>query len=194
MTKDGTARRQVAGQWGKHDHTVLVLQGGGALGAYQAGAFEEIASAGLEPDWVTGVSIGAINSALIAGNPPERRVERLREFWDRATSQAPFIPPSWLDALRPLFNGRILGERSLQMFAGAGDGGEHTVDAVHVGVACDGRLGGDRLLVAVGQHGPPTDVLGGGETAFPGTGVVNRLQRFARALPPSPSPADRTGR
>ncbi len=166
MAKDGTARRQVAGQWGKHDHTVLVLQGGGALGAYP----------------------------LIAGNPPERRVERLREFWDRATSQAPFIPPSWLDALRPLFNGRILGERSLQMFAGAGDGGEHTVDAVHVGVACDGRLGGDRLLVAVGQHGPPTDVLGGGETAFPGTGVVNRLQRFARALPPSPSPADRTGR
>lgn len=105
MTKDSALPAQAANQWGKHDHTVLVLQGGGALGAYQAGAFEELASAGFQPDWVTGVSIGAINSTLIAGNPPERRVERLREFWDRATSQAPFVPPSWLDTLRPLFNG-----------------------------------------------------------------------------------------
>jgi len=91
-------------QWGEHDHTVLVLQGGGALGAYQAGAFEELASEGFQPDWVTGVSIGAINSTLIAGNPPERRVERLREFWDRATRGAPFVPPSGLDALRPWLN------------------------------------------------------------------------------------------
>ena len=54
----------------QHDHTVLVLQGGGSLGAYQAGAYEGLAEAGLAPDWVTGVSIGAINAALIAGNPP----------------------------------------------------------------------------------------------------------------------------
>jgi NTE family protein len=105
MANDGAVPPQAGSKWGKHDHTVLVLQGGGALGAYQAGAFEELASAGFQPDWVTGVSIGAINSTLIAGNPPERRVDRLREFWDRATSQSPFIPPSWLDALRPLFNG-----------------------------------------------------------------------------------------
>ena len=60
----------------------LLLQGGGALGSYQAGVYQALAEADLHPDWVAGVSIGAINSALIAGNPPERRVERLREFWE----------------------------------------------------------------------------------------------------------------
>jgi NTE family protein len=104
MANDGAMPAQARGRWGGHDQTVLVLQGGGALGAYQAGAFEALTNAGFQPDWVTGVSIGAINSALIAGNPPERRVARLKEFWDRATAQSPFIPPSWLDMLRPLFN------------------------------------------------------------------------------------------
>ncbi|MFO1306098.1 MAG: patatin-like phospholipase family protein [Burkholderiales bacterium] len=105
MVNDNAASPRAVKQWGKHDHTVLVLQGGGALGAYQAGAFEELANAGIRPNWIAGVSIGAINSALIAGNPPERRVERLREFWDRATRGSPFVPPSGLDALRPWLNG-----------------------------------------------------------------------------------------
>jgi biotin carboxyl carrier protein len=61
------------------DRIALVLQGGGALGAYQVGVYQALHEAGIEPDWVCGVSIGAINSAIIAGNPPERRVERLRE-------------------------------------------------------------------------------------------------------------------
>jgi len=65
---------------------VLVLQGGGALGSYQAGVFEALATEGVEPQWVAGISIGAINAALIAGNPPERRVERLREFWEMASN------------------------------------------------------------------------------------------------------------
>lgn len=65
---------------------VLVLQGGGALGAYQAGVFEELSTSVYAPDWIAGVSIGAINAALIAGNPPERRIERLRQFWDRVSS------------------------------------------------------------------------------------------------------------
>ena len=71
----------------KEEH-VLVLQGGGALGAYQAGVYEALATAGEMPHWVAGISIGAINAALIAGNPPERRVQRLHEFWDTVT-------PSW---------------------------------------------------------------------------------------------------
>ena len=91
-------------KWGKHDHTVLVLQGGGALGAYQAGVYEGLAECGAAPDWVAGVSIGAINAALIAGNPPERRVERLREFWDRVSAQLPFVPPASMDSMRPLFD------------------------------------------------------------------------------------------
>ena len=70
----------------KREQNVLVLQGGGALGAYQAGVYEGMAEAGLAPNWVAGVSIGAINAALIAGNPPGRRVEHLREFWDRVSS------------------------------------------------------------------------------------------------------------
>lgn len=64
---------------------VLVFQGGGALGAYQAGVYQALQEAGVEPDWVIGTSIGAINAALIAGNAPEARLERLLEFWKRMT-------------------------------------------------------------------------------------------------------------
>src|SRR5690348_9064542 len=63
--------------------TVLVLQGGGALGAYQAGVYQALHEAGVEPDWVIGTSIGAINGSLIAGNPVDARLSRLREFWRR---------------------------------------------------------------------------------------------------------------
>jgi len=65
---------------------VLVLQGGGALGAYQLGVYEALHEAGIEPDWVIGTSIGAINASLIAGNPPERRIARLHGFWDQMQS------------------------------------------------------------------------------------------------------------
>ena len=83
--------------------TALLLQGGGALGAYQAGVYEALAQSGIHPDWVAGISIGAINSALIAGNPPERRVEKLREFWERVTSD---VFGSWTqDFLTPLVKG-----------------------------------------------------------------------------------------
>jgi NTE family protein len=68
----------------------LVLQGGGALGAYQAGVYEALAEADLHPDWVAGISIGAINGALIAGNAPEVRVDKLRAFWDRVTDKPYF--------------------------------------------------------------------------------------------------------
>jgi NTE family protein len=64
----------------------LVLQGGGALGAFQAGVYQALAEADLHPDWVAGISIGAINAALIAGNPPETRIDKLRAFWEQATA------------------------------------------------------------------------------------------------------------
>ncbi|ANY82757.1 hypothetical protein BB934_31400 (plasmid) [Microvirga ossetica] len=73
------------------DCIALVLQGGGALGAYQAGVYEALAEAGLEPDWVAGISIGSINSAIIAGNPPETRVDKLRTFWEGVTAK-PWFP------------------------------------------------------------------------------------------------------
>ena len=74
------------------EQIALLLQGGGALGAYQAGVYEALAEADLHPDWVAGISIGAINSAIIAGNPPKRRVDALREFWN-AVSTSPFGIP-----------------------------------------------------------------------------------------------------
>src|SRR5882762_4147139 len=64
----------------------LLLQGGGALGSYQAGVYEALAEADLHPDWLAGISIGAINSAIIAGNPPQERVAKLRAFWEGITT------------------------------------------------------------------------------------------------------------
>jgi NTE family protein len=79
-----------------HQETVLVLQGGGALGAYQAGVFEALSEVYREPSWLAGISIGAINSALIAGNPPAQRVARLREFWNLVSSSlaVPAVAPN----------------------------------------------------------------------------------------------------
>ncbi len=77
------------------ERVALVLQGGGALGAYQAGVYQAIHEANINVDWISGTSIGAINGALIAGNPPQRRVERLLEFWETVTS-----PPAALQTMQ----------------------------------------------------------------------------------------------
>ncbi|MEH2520464.1 NTE family protein [Bradyrhizobium sp. AZCC 1610] len=83
---------------------VLVLQGGGALGSYQAGAFQALCRSGFEPEWVAGISIGAINAAIIAGNGPETRVDRLKEFWEMVSSPVPWNPVTSGDRARSLFN------------------------------------------------------------------------------------------
>ena len=70
----------------RHDNNgrvVLVLQGGGALGAYQGGVYQALHEAGIEPDWIIGTSIGAINASIITGNKVEDRLGRLQEFWHR---------------------------------------------------------------------------------------------------------------
>ena len=79
--------------------TILILQGGGALGAYQGGVYQALAEADLHPNWVAGISIGAMNSAIIAGNPPEQRVSRLREFWE--TISAPPFGLPYVKSLDP---------------------------------------------------------------------------------------------
>jgi NTE family protein len=80
---------------------VLLLQGGGALGAYQAGVYEALVEDDVHPNWLAGISIGAINCAIIAGNPPEKRVERLRQFWEFVTTDRFCGPPNTSDLLRP---------------------------------------------------------------------------------------------
>src|SRR5271155_4885858 len=76
-----------------YDKTVgLVLQGGGALGSYQAGVYEALSRSEYMPDWIAGISIGAINAAIIAGNAPENRVDRLRSFWNDITAPTAIWP------------------------------------------------------------------------------------------------------
>src|SRR5437660_7320574 len=90
------------------ERIALLLQGGGALGAYQGGVYQALAEAGLHPDLVSGISIGAINCAIIAGNPPEYRVQRLRSFWEQVSQPPLGIPtaPVKLDA----FTHRLVNE------------------------------------------------------------------------------------
>lgn len=83
---------------------VLVLQGGGALGSYQAGAYQALCHFDFEPEWIAGISIGAVNAAIIAGNPREKRIDRLKEFWEMVSSPVPWNPISSGDRGRSLFN------------------------------------------------------------------------------------------
>lgn len=91
------------------DRIALVLQGGGALGAYQGGVYQALAEADIHPDWVSGISIGAINAAIIAGNEPQHRVDRLRQFWERVSEPPLGVPvmPMRLDDVSHLWTNRI---------------------------------------------------------------------------------------
>ncbi len=107
------------------EYVALLLQGGGALGAYQAGVYEAMAEAKVHPNWLAGISIGAINGAIIAGNPPEDRVAKLRKFWE-TISKPPLATP-FADALRDMANSETLysvfSEFNAQMAVVAGADG-----------------------------------------------------------------------
>jgi NTE family protein len=94
----------------------LVLQGGGALGAYQAGVYEALSEAGVYPNWIAGVSVGAINAAIIAGNTSDARVDRLREFWTQVTGDGPWAGAG--DACLNLARGDAMRQLLNQMSAG----------------------------------------------------------------------------
>jgi NTE family protein len=128
---------------------VLVLQGGGALGAYQGGIYEALHEAGIEPNWVIGTSIGAINAGIIAGNPPDKRLARLREFWARMEykpwwANTPFLAP-WLG------NGRFLEEftnetaRMMALFGGVA--GYYTLNHVLTFSGARAPLGVERAAL-----------------------------------------------
>lgn len=93
----------------------LVLQGGGALGAYQAGVYQALSEAAIHPNWISGVSIGAINAAIIAGNPPDTRIDRLRNFWTQVTADGPW--PGAGDACFSLAKGDAMRQLINQMSA-----------------------------------------------------------------------------
>ena len=94
--------RRVGGA--KAGRCVLVFQGGGALGSYQAGTFEALEANGLHPDWVAGISIGAINAAIIAGNRPEDRVAKLAQFWRQSSIVTVPAPPAAPETLQLWWN------------------------------------------------------------------------------------------
>src|SRR5437667_10660282 len=83
---------------------VLVLQGGGALGSYHAGAYQALCHFDFEPEWIAGISIGAINAAIIAGNAGEKRIDRLKEFWEIVSAPVPCNPVTTSELGRSLFN------------------------------------------------------------------------------------------
>jgi len=93
ITPAGARRRRTAAHvslpelFAAYQRVALVLQGGGALGAYQAGVYEALAEAGCAPNWLSGVSIGAVNASIIAGNRPEDRLDRLRQFWNQVSGR-----------------------------------------------------------------------------------------------------------
>ena len=97
----------------------LLLQGGGALGSYQAGVYQALSEANLHPDWVAGISIGAINAAIIAGNKPEDRLPRLRQFWETASAVVPFSMEMPDSMLRTYMSGAAAAFESIEQQAAA---------------------------------------------------------------------------
>jgi NTE family protein len=121
----------------------LLLQGGGALGAYQGGVYEALAEANIHPDWIAGISIGAINAAIIAGNPPNSRVDRLREFWTQVTSSAPWnwLGNSFGDLARSDNTRNLLNQMSANFAVASGATGFFSARAVMPWLQPGGTLG-----------------------------------------------------
>ncbi|WP_158881270.1 patatin-like phospholipase family protein [Rhodanobacter sp. L36] len=112
--KTSTRIKPAVGKAPSYHTTALVLQGGGALGAYQAGVYEAMAEGGHHPNWVAGISIGALNAAIIAGNAPEHRVEKLREFW-QTICKPPMLPAFGLPDLQ---NGQSWPAKAISAMSG----------------------------------------------------------------------------
>lgn len=116
--------KQKDSKFAKYEHIALVLQGGGALGSYQAGAIEGLMNENVPLDWVAGISIGALNAAIVAGNPPEKRVEALRGFWNTICTtnysgslMAPFS--EWMHTIDGMTRGAMSAfEATRTMFEG----------------------------------------------------------------------------
>lgn len=109
MSARRKAQSRNTGDTPPYEVVALVLQGGGALGAYQAGVYEGLHEAGIRPNWISGISIGSINAAIIAGSPEDERVERLRGFWESICRPAGFAALPWGETLAQMFAGVPFG-------------------------------------------------------------------------------------
>jgi NTE family protein len=157
----------------------LVLQGGGALGAYQAGVYEALAECGIHPDWIAGISIGAINAAIIAGNPPNSRVDRLREFWTRVTVKGlwPFLGDANLGFARGDAARNFLSQMSAGLAFASGAQGFFTTRPVPPWLQAAGTIEATsfydtRDLKQTLEHLVDFDRLNAGSTRF-SAGAVN---------------------
>jgi NTE family protein len=160
----GAARRS---RMKGYESIALVLQGGGALGAYQAGVFEGLHEARIEPNWAAGISIGAINAALIAGNAPSQRMAKLREFWT-TVSAPPVLPPTDPWVAQALQQGGDIARTALGWF-----GASRALLEGQRGFFAP-RVPSPALLA----HAPP-DTLGHYDTS-PLKGTLERLVDFDR--------------
>lgn len=104
LKRKGKEGPSIAAISAKYDRVALVFQGGGALGAYQAGVYQALADAGCEPNWISGVSIGAINAAIVAGNHPSDRLPRLRQFWETVSGRNAWPSQAYSDFERDMRN------------------------------------------------------------------------------------------
>jgi predicted acylesterase/phospholipase RssA len=145
----------------------LVLQDGGALGAYH---YEVLAEAGIHPDWIAGISIGAINAAIIAGNPPNSRVDRLREFWTQVTVDGlwPLLGDANLGLARGDAARNFLSQMSATMAPANGASGFFAAAADH---GCDHRR--ISSVATQGASEQPASLL---STSIPGNRVVQRAK------------------
>ena len=153
----------------EYPRVALVLQGGGALGSYQAGVYEGLANAGIHPNWVSGISIGALNCAIIAGNAPEKRVERLRQFWE-AICMPPMMPHSFVAGHQDMLG------KEMSPWAGMMESMGHAMFSSFAAMSA----------LVNGQEGffkPRPFAPGGGspdKTSFYDTGpMISTLERFA---------------
>src|SRR6516164_2640953 len=109
--KHGLARRRPDKSLARFERIALVLSGGGALGAYQAGAYAALEGSGVRPDWIAGTAIGAINAAIIAGSLPHERVARLRHFWIEIGRRQQDLGRQYADGWRSAFASWLSGRR-----------------------------------------------------------------------------------
>ncbi len=163
----------------------LLLQGGGALGAYQGGVYEALAEANIHPDWIAGISIGAINAAIIAGNPPNSRVDRLRDFWTRVTSSAPWdwLGNSFGDLTRSDDTRNLLNQMSANFAIACGATGFFSARAVMPWLQPGGTLGATsfydtRDLKRTLERLVDFDLLNAGMTRFSAGAVSVRTGNF----------------